>query len=353
LRPRRFLSVVRPGDPDRMMRKPFAILLRVALTMAIFWWLSSRIDFREVWHFVGEADPRWMGMSLLLSIGQRVCRSLNWGQLLRALGVATPMLQWNALRVYFAAGFLGALFPSSVTADALRILLAKRLFGENLSGLAATALLLNACTWGAACSVGLAGLAFLVVQGALPAVLSGAMVFLLAITMGFAAIYMILRLNRGRAFLWMRRWSASLFPLRRFLRELVSGLLLFEKNRGNVWLVLPVALAAQTLGVLSLATLGSGIGLDLPLGAFLVAVPLSAVVSIIPASILGFGAMQAFHVLYFTEFGAGQSQALAVSTLYTMMSIGTHLAFGACVLLFTDLAKTEAPPASRAQGSRS
>jgi len=83
-----------------------------------------------------------------------------------------------------------------------------------------------------------------------------------------------------------------------------------------------------------------------------VAVPLAAVVSTIPASILGFGAMQAFHVLYFTEFGAGQSQALAVSTLYTMMSVGTHLVFGACVLLFTDLARAESAHANRVQGIR-
>lgn len=324
-----------------MMRKPLPAVVRIAVTLAIFWWLSSRIDFREVWRLVGEADPRWVVSSLLFSILQRVGRSVNWGQLLAALGVSTPMLQWKALRLYFAAGFLGALFPSSVTADALRILLAKRLFGENLSGLTATALLLNAFTWGGACIVGVAGLSLLAWQAALPDFLSSAMLLLLAFAACLGAAYLFLRGNRGGTVLWMRGWSKSLFPLRQFVRKLVSGLLLFEKNRGNPLAVLLVALGAQVLGVVSLAMLGTGIGMELPLGVFLVAVPLSAVVSIIPASILGFGAMQAFHVLYFTNFGAGQSQALAVSALYTVMSVGTHLVFGASVLLSADLSGAE------------
>jgi hypothetical protein len=52
----------------------------------------------------------------------------------------------------------------------------------------------------------------------------------------------------------------------------------------------------------------------------------------VPASILGFGAMQAFHVLYFGYFGVEASAALVMSALYTTAAVGIHLTVGATVL---------------------
>jgi uncharacterized membrane protein YbhN (UPF0104 family) len=312
---------------------------RVAITVTILWWLIRRIDLGLVWDQVRGTNLLWLAYAFALSLGQRVTRSVNWGQLLEARGVRLPGLQWRLLQLYFAGGFLGALFPSSVTADAIRMVLARRLLGENMGTLAATALLLNAVTWVAACVVGFSGLALLLLQGEYPRELTRVSIAFLVISAGLAIAYSLLVVFQSRLVASMRGWRRPLHRIRQFLRRLLSALVVHGDQQGSVRRTIVYAIGAQLFGVLSLGALGQAVGMDVPTAVYLVAIPLSGVASLLPASVLGFGAVQVVHVVLFRSFGASEATALAVSTLYTVKAVGLQIVIGAAVLLCSDLGR--------------
>ena len=310
---------------------------RLVVTAAILWWLVRRVDLSQVWDQVRGTNLSWLSYAVVLSLAQRVARSINWGQLLKTRGVRLPHLQWRLLQLYFAGGFLGALVPSSLTADAIRMVLARRLLGENMGTLTATALLLNAVTWCAACLVGFAGLALLAQQGELPEALPRAGMVFLVISAGLALAYGLVSAFQSALVASMRRWGHPLHRTRQFLRRLLSALVVHEDQKASVRTTIVYAIGAQLFGVFSLAVLGRAVGMDVPAAAYLVAIPLSGIASLVPASVLGFGAVQVLHVVLFRSFGAPESTVLAVSALYTVTAVGTHVVIGAAVLLFSDM----------------
>jgi hypothetical protein len=308
------------------------VALRILVAAAIFWWLFSRVNIANVREQLAKTHVAWVVAAVTLMFIQRVSRCFNWAQLLHGLGVRVPMLRWNLVQVYFAGGFLGAVVPSSASADAIRTLLVKRLFGGPLSGFAATVVLLNAMTWSAACTVGLFGIAVLSLGHEMRGPLASVGVLFVVVTVVIGIAYAMLRAHRGVAIGLLRRLGLSFHWLREFIRRFLKALLLMEQEDVRVMPVLATAVVAQVLSVVSLALLGSAVGIVVPFGAYLVAAPLSAIVGLVPASILGFGAMQAFHVLYFGYFGIEAPAALVMSALYTTAAVGIHLTVGATVL---------------------
>ncbi len=315
---------------QRSLIRRYSFALRFFLTLALLAWLVYQVDVRAALDLWLNVSPGWLAFSIAIMATARVGRCTSWAQILKLSGFARPGLYSRLIRLYFAGGFVGAVFPSSATADAMRVLLAQRLLRASLGELTASAFLLNALTCLAACTVGLIGIGLLLMEADL-----GHLDFLPTAAAVFGGFFIAIA-GLCAAAAWISRnlpnrvWPIQVpVKVRLFVEELFAVLSRLKQPVRHLPPLLALAILALLCVVLSMIGLGIGLGIAVPFAAYVVAVPLTMMVSLLPASVLGFGALQLFHVYFFRYFGIEETEALAISALQTTVAVGIHIALGA------------------------
>ena len=89
---------------NRNIKKTLKILLPIALGVFLVWYLynSTTADQRtEILHYIEEADPFWVTLSIIIGILSHVSRAIRWNYLLEPLGYS-PRVSNNVLIILTA-----------------------------------------------------------------------------------------------------------------------------------------------------------------------------------------------------------------------------------------------------------
>lgn len=76
------------------------------LAAALLWWFGRNLDWREVRHAVGTADPLLLAIAVIIICAAYLVRAFRWGALLRPLGAARLGDLFVATTIGFSAVFL-------------------------------------------------------------------------------------------------------------------------------------------------------------------------------------------------------------------------------------------------------
>jgi uncharacterized protein (TIRG00374 family) len=82
----------------------FAVLCLLAA--ALLWWFGRNLDWREVRHAVGTADPLLLAAAVVIICLAYLFRAFRWGALLKPLGAARLADLFTATTIGFSAVFL-------------------------------------------------------------------------------------------------------------------------------------------------------------------------------------------------------------------------------------------------------
>lgn len=310
------LDSPRRGAPRRGLR-PW---VKLAVSGGLLALILRVVPWSELAATARALDPRiWLAV-LGCFVAGHVAGAFKW-RLNVNIGRA-GLGRVDAVRCYAAGLFANLCLPSIVGGDGLKALLAGRLtgryeaaiFGGLAERLLDTAALLALIVCGAAMSgaaiPGWAGRVLLV--GAAVAV-AGAVLFL--------PLLLRTRLDR-----WPRR-------VRRPLGRAMVAMRRLKRRPQTALLVLAMSLLIQGWFVLLNAWLGRGIGIDLPLGVWLLAVPLAKAVTLLPISLGGFGVREATLAALLAVAGIPESRGVAVSLLWQTIVVATGLLGGLAWLL--------------------
>ncbi len=171
------------------------------------------------------------------------------------------------------------------------------------------------------CSLGLACIGVLFAEGQLPdyAYLA-APLFLGVVVAGVGCTSRSL-LPAAMAVGAARRAASPLVLLAPRNSPLADALLIFERAHVRFAPRAFVALLAAISSALVFASVARAVGVELPLEAWGVIVPLVSLCGLLPISIAGVGGAQAVHVLLLAPFGVSFAQAFASSALYALLNI--------------------------------
>jgi hypothetical protein len=134
-----------------------------------------------------------------------------------------------------------------------------------------------------------------------------------------------------------QRWPALIQTLTKF----VDALLAFE----HAHMRFPVFLLVAGIGLLAqtgmFALTARAVGVELPFAVWLVLVPLTRIVALIPVSIADFGLIQAAHVWVLSLFGIPPWESFTLSTLFAVEGLLIHSTLGALSFLGSGREKRE------------
>jgi uncharacterized protein (TIRG00374 family) len=318
----------------RLYARHFGTIVRIGIVIAVVGWLASEAGWREIAATFRRADPSWLLIGAAALMLETLAKTWNWARLLDSLGCSTHGHRLRLLRVYLVSALMGSVLPSSVSTDAVRIVLAQRSFGGRPSEHAASIVVQNVLGWIAGCALGLIGIGVLAARARAPAYTLVAALLFAGILVAAVALHVALRRYRKLLLLTLRavfrrRW----LRLRRAARRFTDALLVFERAHVKFAPRAFVALLGAAFSAFVFAAVAMSVGVDLPFAVWCAVVPLFSLFGLLPISISGVGGAQAVHVFLLAPFAVGVPQAFAVSALYAVLNLTFNVVCGSAAWL--------------------
>lgn len=290
--------------------------VRAAITVAILWWLATRIDMREAGRALLSVDPWALVAVAALVALDRVVMIWRWVLLLRATGA--PVSGRQAARIFLVSSFVGSFLPAGIGGDAARAWSLARHTERRSEAVASVAV------------DRVLGVVALAMLGALGAFVWSSRVG--SELRGWVNAAAVLALAGSVAALWADKVVGTALPsvmvqtsAGRRITRLADAMGEYRKQPGVLAGVLGLSVAVQVLRILQAWGLGLGLGLTVPFAYYLVFMPIGLLMLLLPVSVSGFGVPQGVIVWLLRPQGVPAASAFALSTLIVLSGIAGNL----------------------------
>jgi uncharacterized membrane protein YbhN (UPF0104 family) len=288
------------STPQSAARRFTVMAAKAAVSVALLWFLLSRVDTAELWAGARQASFAWLLLALGIYTLNIIASTWRWHLLLQAQHVDVPIRAlFGSLLV---AGFFNNFLPSNIGGDVIRIRDTAPAAGSKT--LATTIVLVDR-------GLGLMALVLLAAVGATMASQlhgSGASpiwpswlwgMFLLGAAITGPAIYAPAGVERALQPLKIihAEW------VERRIDTMVEALGRFKARPSAIFGCFTGAIIVQGLVVFFYIAVAEALHIPVHSWDLAVIVPLSLVVQMLPVSVNGFGVREATFSLYFTRVG--------------------------------------------------
>jgi uncharacterized membrane protein YbhN (UPF0104 family) len=309
-----------------MLKKWLPLALKFVVSVALIWFLVSRIDLADTLARIQGIDLRMLLMAVAVLALQILICGLRWQAVLDA--IKAPLNFVRTTLLFYIGIFFNQTLPSSVGGDAVRMYKARRA-GLELSAAVNSVMLERAAT----------------VVALLVLVFATLPIFLTRVSDKAGTLLLVALALLGVAIIGSLVFLMLLDRLPERLRKwrIVRGLANLAIDARRVFLVPGPAIRAVGWGVMghiniaiSVYVLAVGMGLDITLADCLTLMPLVLLATTIPISIAGWGLREGAMVAAFGAVGVPATGAFALSVLFGLVGIAISLPGGLVWLMMRD-----------------
>lgn len=284
--------------------------IKLLFTAVIFYIISLSIDFNEILTILSSAKISFLILALSLQFVAIIIASVRWAWIMEKLEFNYSL--WFYTKHYFIGSLFSQAMPSSIGGDAYRVLaLAKKghkkthsfysVFIDRLMGLFGLLLLIT---------IGLFNANLALLDDYL---LNG---ILLLLIVGFVAIFSLMFIYKLP------------LPTHKFLNWLMVLSAHFHQSfRGSLQIIrqLIISVFIHLFVVTAIYFIGLSLGLNQPFWVFLLFVPISLLLTMVPISFAGWGIRESAMVFFFSLVGASNEIVLTMSVVYGLIIIVSSL----------------------------
>ena len=288
--------------------------VRVILSAAILWWLSTRINMADAMRAMVSIDRRYLAAVLALVALDRVIMIYRWVLLLRASGV--PITTAKAADIFLVSSFVGSFLPAGVGADAARAYSLRNHTLEGGEALASVVVdrLLGTLSLGLMASSGCA--AWTSDASSDWRVLRAIALLVLLSVGAFWADHAVKAVLADRA---------HAGRVGRALVRLTDAVSRYRGRGRTLAAVFFWSIAIQVIRIVEAYLLGLGLGLTVPFSYYLLFMPLGLLMLLLPISVSGFGLPQGVFVWMLRPVGVPDAAAFALSTLIVVTGLAGNI----------------------------
>lgn len=301
------------------MRRIAPLALRLAVSGALIGWLSWRVDLGAVAERLRTVGVDTVGVVLALQLVNTALKSYKWQQLLAADRI--HLSHRAAFTSYMVGTFFSVFLPTAIGGDAIRAVDVARHTGRRTA--TATSVVADRVL----------GFAAIGVVGLVAFALGAASALDARQRMLGAGLYLAVLAAAGFAFTdWLGRVAAWLGAargarLRRVLLGISASVAAYRRS-GKLLRWAFVSIVAQLIVIVAIWWIARALAIGASLSYFFAIVPLVSLVESLPVSIFGIGTRDVSYVYLLGLVGVSQEQALSVSLLYVVLSLGYALIGG-------------------------
>jgi uncharacterized protein (TIRG00374 family) len=285
-----------------------AFWARTAVSLAIcsvlFWW----IDWSGVGEMLRQAKGYWLLAALIAVNADRLLMAYKWRMLLSGSNTALPMKV--AVQAYYVGEFWSQFLPSSVGADAARIVWLMRRIGSGPAIISSIVVerILGALALAIVALVAV-GLFTMYSSSNVSAFLTIVLLLLLVTALALAMIF-------SEAVHRVAERLISKLPLQRLSHTVESvrvAVLSFREKPGLLATFLSLSLLEQAFPILANFLVVRALSIDLPFLWLVMGVPIALIVARAPVSVHGWGVQEGAYAVIFSTAGIPPSDAVLMS----------------------------------------
>jgi uncharacterized protein (TIRG00374 family) len=290
----------------------FKTLGRVALSLSILVLLFKYvIDPRTVWRTLEHLDARYFVLAFGIFTIDRVLMAYKWNLLIRARSYRLSVIR--AVEIYSSAMFLGTLLPSTLGADVIRTVLARRA-GIGTGDVVASIAVERSIGFICALMLALVGLIALRLTAKLDERYD--ILLMIGIVGLFLGIATLLLSFHPRTAAWMAKFVPAHIRSTRFagkVGNLVGCYQALGASRSVLISFVALTCVEQLIPVVFTWVNALSFGLHVSPVVMLGAVPLSVLVARLPISISGLGAFEGTFAGLLSLSGISPRYAIAIA----------------------------------------
>ncbi|HKD38627.1 MAG TPA: lysylphosphatidylglycerol synthase domain-containing protein, partial [Pirellulales bacterium] len=300
--------------PQRSNRRGrWMFWLRAAAGLALVAFLAQRTDWRPVAAAIQAMRWQHWFAAAGIYLASQVVSAWRWAALARPLGFDLPQRQFT--RLYFEGMFFSLCLPSSIGGDVVKAYrLAPTAAGRLLAG----------CTVLADRATGLIGL-FVIGLTALTVRSFG---LPLAGVLAAGAGILVAALASVSIGLAILNQFVRLLPRDGRLARLLGQLMPYHARPEVFRRAIGWGLIVQLFNVLVVVELGAAMGLEIPLVAYFIAVPVVALLTMLPVSVSGVGVREGGLAWMLASYGVSQGIGITLGILWFLVTVAGGLVGG-------------------------
>ena len=298
-----------------MKKQVFNVLKIVVSAGLMIYLLTFQIDLEDLWHTARQARWGYLAAAMVLMIVGTALRALRWQALLEALDIKVPLRR--LVHLYFVGAFFNIFLPTGLGGDAIRMAELARSTKRAPEAIGTTLVDRATGLW-VLFVLALLALPFshnLLPQGWPPIIALGTLIGALGgwVVMGTPLI----------PWLGSRVHLPGQEKLERFYHSVAQ---LGYRALGKAC---AVSLIFDLLLIAFNMLIAHGLGVNQPLGIFLLFTPIISFSLALPISIGGLGVREQTYVLLFSSLGVSDAAAAAMSiTNYVLTNLVVGLLGG-------------------------
>ena len=120
--------------------KSLQLLLKIAVTIGCLWYVSTKIDFKEVWAGLIKANWLWLLVALVIYNMSKLIGAKRLNIYFKSININLP--EWQNVKLYWLGMFYNLFLPGAITGDAYKVILLSKRHGISYKK-TATAVLLD------------------------------------------------------------------------------------------------------------------------------------------------------------------------------------------------------------------
>lgn len=285
----------------------FGLWLRVIVSFGLLALLTASIDFDETLSVLAGTDLLILAGALLVAFLIFFISGYRWYQLIRSNQHSLRFSQ--CLKLTFISNFLGLFLPGTIGVEAVRVYGMARATKATAGSMTSVFLDRFLAVFS---QFLLAMAAILLSPTSVPQVVQTLAVLGLCAMLIGAGAMMNARFRKLSLALLPGRWLAK--P-RGFLEKIYTALDEYRGRTGLFAQAVVLALSMQIMRAVFYWIVALSVGLELPLVAFIMILPIVNIAALIPISIAGLGTREVVFVAMLSPFGVSAATAYAVSLL--------------------------------------
>lgn len=115
-----------PPPPKSSLKKFIELALKIIITVACFWYISTKIDFSEAWSALLKANWWLLFVAVLFYFFSKVVSGFRLNINFR--NIKLYLSEWDNLKLYWLGMFYNLFLPGAISGDAYKVILLNKTY---------------------------------------------------------------------------------------------------------------------------------------------------------------------------------------------------------------------------------
>ncbi|MFV9507797.1 MAG: lysylphosphatidylglycerol synthase transmembrane domain-containing protein [Oscillochloridaceae bacterium umkhey_bin13] len=300
----------------------FKFVIRILFSVVLISLIITQINLESVWQILGNAHLGWLFLSIGMNIVALLFGVWRWQVVLQGMGVFDQKF-WGLFRILMIGTFFSMFLPSSIGGDIAKVVLISPKT-EHQEAAATSVLVDRIIGIAVTVGVGLIAIFFLPTlwdESILLSVILIPSLLLLAIVLAlFSQISIHIIKHVTPLKLWQKIDSHVL--------KAHDSVMKLRSQPRSLLTVVAYSVFRQLAICISIFFAGKAFQIDASITMYLLVIPFSQAITVIPIAINGIGLQDSVVVSMFYIFGIGNAEALSLSLFMHFLSNTTGIIGG-------------------------